>query len=88
MRGWPGFAGMEPEAAAGARGFAGPALQLTNEGAEALEGLYGSRLAQRCTPVTKWSLGFRRRRVRAAERLGEERRGGYGMLERKRRGGG
>ena len=69
MRGWPGFAGMEPEAAAGARGFAELALQLTNEGAEALEGLYGSRLAQRCTPVTKWSLGFRRRRVRAAELL-------------------
>ena len=45
MRGWPGFAGMEPEAAAGARGFAGLALQLTNEGAEALEGLYGSRQA-------------------------------------------
>ena len=47
MRGWPGFAGMEPEAAAGARGFAGPALRLTNEGAEALEELYGSRQAQR-----------------------------------------
>ncbi len=27
MQGWPGFAGMEPEAAAGARVFAGPALQ-------------------------------------------------------------
>ena len=49
--GWPGFARMKPEAAAGARGFAELALQLTNEGAEALEGLYGSRLAQRCTPV-------------------------------------
>ena len=47
MRGWPGFAGMKPEAAAGARGFAELALQLTNEGAEALEGLYGSRQAQR-----------------------------------------
>ena len=76
MRGWPGFAGVEPEAAAGARGFAGLALQLTNEGAEALEGLYGPRLAQRCTPVTKWSPGFRRRRVRAAERLGSGRGGG------------
>ena len=29
MRGWPGFAGVEPEAAAGARGFAGPALRCT-----------------------------------------------------------
>ena len=76
MRGWPGFAGMEPEAAAGARGFAGPALRLTNEGAEALEELYGSRLAQRCTPVTKWSPGFRWRRARAAEHLGSGRGGG------------
>ena len=45
--GCPGFAGMEPEAAAGARVGAGLALRLANEGAEALEGLYGSRQAQR-----------------------------------------
>ena len=76
MRGWTESAGVEPEAAAEARGFTRPAQRLTNEGAEALEGLYGSRLAQRCTPVTKWSPGFRRRRVRAAERLGSGRGGG------------
>ena len=29
-----------------------------------------------CTPVTKWSPGFRRRRARAAERLGSGRGGG------------
>ena len=29
VRGWPGFAGVEPEAAAGARGFVGPALRCT-----------------------------------------------------------
>ena len=47
MRGWPGFAGMEPEAAAGARVGAGLALRLANELVIALALLHGSVRVQR-----------------------------------------
>ena len=45
--GWPGFAGMEPEAAAGARVGAGLALRLANELAATLALLHGSLRVQR-----------------------------------------
>ena len=44
---WPEFAGSELLAAAGVRASGVSTLLVTNEGAEALEGLYGSRQAQR-----------------------------------------
>ena len=47
MRGWPGFAGMEPEAAAGARVGAGLALRLANKLAATLALLHGSLRVQR-----------------------------------------
>ena len=43
MRGWPGFAGVKPEAAAGARGFAGPALRCANKTVVVLVLLYGTQ---------------------------------------------
>ena len=45
--GWPGFAGMEPEAAAGARVGAGLALRLANKLAATLALLHGSLRVQR-----------------------------------------
>ena len=47
MRGWPGFAGMEPEAAAGARVGAGLVLRLANQLAVTLALLHGSLRVQR-----------------------------------------
>ena len=47
MRGWPGFAGMEPKPAAGARVGAGLALRLANELAATLALLHGSLRVQR-----------------------------------------
>ena len=45
--GWPGFAGMEPEAAAGARVGAGLVLWLANKLAAMLALLHGSLRVQR-----------------------------------------
>ena len=45
--GWPGFVGMEPEAAAGARVGAGLALRLANKLAATLALLHGSLRVQR-----------------------------------------
>ena len=44
---WSGSTAVTKSAAAGVRVRSGSALLLTSEGAEALEGLYGSRQAQR-----------------------------------------
>ena len=43
MRGWPGFAGVEPEAAAGARGWGELVLRCANERGERLAGRYAVR---------------------------------------------
>ena len=47
VRGWPGFAGMEPEAAVGARVGAGLVLRLANKLAATLALLHGSLRVQR-----------------------------------------
>ncbi len=43
MRGWPGFAGVEPEAAAGAQGWGELVLRCANERGETLAERYAMR---------------------------------------------